>query len=54
MKRAGLLGVVLVFGFISIAYAGDIKVINTKSGFPRKDRCGTMVNYITLSTALRR
>ncbi len=34
MKRAGLLGVVLVFGFISIAYAGDIKVINTKSGFP--------------------
>ena len=34
MKRIALLGIVLVFGFTSMAYSGDIKVINTKSGFP--------------------
>jgi len=34
MKHFPILGLVLVFCFISIAFAGDIKVINAKSGFP--------------------
>ena len=34
MKHFPILGLVLVFCFTSIALAGDIKVINAKSGFP--------------------
>ncbi len=34
MKHFPILGLVLVFCFTSIAFAGDIKVINAKSGFP--------------------
>jgi gluconolactonase len=34
MKRLVLLGFVLLFGFATMAYAGDIKVINPKAGFP--------------------
>jgi sugar lactone lactonase YvrE len=34
MKRFLILGFLLVFCFISTVYAGDIKVINPKSGFP--------------------
>jgi sugar lactone lactonase YvrE len=34
MKPLPILGLVLVFCFTSIAFAGDIKVINAKSGFP--------------------
>ena len=34
MKHFPILGFVLVFCFTSIALAGDIRVINAKSGFP--------------------
>ena len=34
MKQFSILALVLVLCFSSMAYAGDIKVINAKSGFP--------------------